>query len=206
MTDQPTQYLQRCLDRLHDGDEQARKELLNSTCDRLTQLTHVMLKDYPRLKRWEQTDDVLQNALMRLYRALQTVTPESLRDYFRLATCQIRRELLDLVRHYYGPEGSGGKHVSAAGPAGSEDGRSPLNEPADQSLDPGRLAVWSEFHQQVQSLPEEEREVFDLVWYQALGHTEAAEVLNVSARTVKRRWQAACLKLHEALKGQLPGL
>jgi RNA polymerase sigma factor (sigma-70 family) len=206
MTDQPTNYLQSCLDRLHDGDEQARKELLNSTCERLAQLTHIMLKDYPRLKRWEQTGDVLQNAMLRLYRTLQTVTPESLRDYFRLATLQIRRELLDLVRHYYGPEGAGGKHATNATSAVSEASRTPLNEPADVSLDPRQLAVWTEFHQQVQALPEEEREVFDLVWYQALAHTEAALVLNVSARTVKRRWQAACLTLHEALKGQLPGL
>jgi RNA polymerase sigma-70 factor (ECF subfamily) len=65
--------------------------------------------------------------------------------------------------------------------------------------------VWREFHEQVERLPEEEREVFDLVWYQGLGHTDAAELLQMSARTVKRRWQAACLHLHEALDGELPG-
>ena len=46
--------------------------------------------------------------------------------------------------------------------------------------------------------------MFDLVWYQGLQQVEAAEVLNVSARTVLRRWQAACAKLQSALKEILP--
>ena len=205
MTDHHTTYLQRCLDRLRAGDQDARKELLNGACERLSQLTRTMLKDYRRLKRWEETDDVLQNALVRLYRALGQVTPASLRDFYRLATLQIRRELIDLARHYYGPEGPGGKYLSNAGGEDSDSIPRPAYEQADSSHGPSRLAAWSEFHQQVHALPEEEQEVFDLVWYQGLKHTEAAEVLNVSARTVKRRWQAACLRLHEALRGDLPG-
>jgi DNA-directed RNA polymerase specialized sigma24 family protein len=46
--------------------------------------------------------------------------------------------------------------------------------------------------------------VFDLIWYQGVGHKEAAALLDISAKTVKRRWQAACLHLHEALHGELP--
>jgi RNA polymerase sigma-70 factor (ECF subfamily) len=86
MSDHRSTQLQRCLDRLHRGEEAARQELLNSACERLTQITRAMLRDYPRLKRWEQTEDVLQNALLRLMRALQTITPASLRDFYRLAT------------------------------------------------------------------------------------------------------------------------
>jgi hypothetical protein len=37
-----------------------------------------------------------------------------------------------------------------------------------------------------------------------LTQAEAAEVLGVSARTVLRRWQSACLALHDALRGILP--
>jgi RNA polymerase sigma factor (sigma-70 family) len=198
MADHPTAHLQRCLDLMHQGDESARAALLGGVCDRLERLTHVMLKDYPRLKRWEDTGDVLQNALIRLHRALQTITPPTLRDFYRLATLQIRRELLDLSRHYFGPEGVGGRQHSG--------GDSSAFEQGNASLEPSRLAVWSEFHQQVNALPEEEREVFDLLWYQGLSHTEAGEVLNVCPRTIKRRWQAACFRLHEQLHGNLPGL
>ncbi len=72
--------------------------------------------------------------------------------------------------------------------------------------DPGRLAEWTGFHAQVEALPEEEREVFDLLFYQGLPQAEAAAVLGVSERTIKRRWQAARLALHEALGGRLPGV
>jgi RNA polymerase sigma-70 factor (ECF subfamily) len=204
MTHNRTVHLQNCLDRLHNGDEAARKELLEGTCERLTQLTRTMLRDYRRLKRWEETEDVLQNALVRLYRALQEVTPSSLRDFYRLATLQIRRELIDLSRRYYGPQGRGRLHASNVEPENPLESQPPAYEQADSADGPARLAVWSEFHRQVEALPEEEREVFDLVWYQGLQHTEAASVLAVSARTVKRRWQSACLKLHEALRGELP--
>jgi RNA polymerase sigma-70 factor (ECF subfamily) len=197
--------LQRCLDRLQAGDEAARKELLESACERLRRLTRTMLRDYRRLKRWEETDDVLQNALVRLYRALQQVTPATPRDFYRLATLQIRRELIDLARHHYGPEGHGGHHESLGG-EGEADTRPAPYEAADATHSPGRLAEWAEFHEEVANLPEEEREVFDLVWYQGLTHAEAAELLGVSTKTVQRRWHAACLTLHEKLGGQLPGI
>jgi RNA polymerase sigma-70 factor (ECF subfamily) len=205
MTDKDTAYLQHCLERLQDGDETARKELLNGACDRLTQLTRTMLKDYRRLKRWEETDDVLQNALMRLYRALQQVSPATLRDFYRLATLQIRRELIDLARHYFGPEGWGRHHTTNAVEETQSQAPPPRYEQADSSLMPNKLAIWGEFHEQVHALPEEEQEVFDLIWYQGLKQTEAAAILQVAARTVKRRWQSACLKLHDALGGELPG-
>lgn len=200
----PTAYLQDCLDRLHTGDEQAGKELIAAACDRLTRLTHAMLKDYGRLRRWEETGDVVQNAVIRLDRALRHLKPATLRDFYRLATLQIRRELIDLARHYFGPEGSGRKHETQAG--AERDGLpGPARDAPDaDALDVDELAAWTEFHEKVQALPEEEREVFDLIWYQGLQQTAAGELLGVSARTVKRRWQSACLRLHDVLGGVLP--
>jgi DNA-directed RNA polymerase specialized sigma24 family protein len=52
----------------------------------------------------------------------------------------------------------------------------------------------------------EEREAFDLLFYQGLTQAEAATVLEVSERTIKRRWQAARLRLVQTLGGKLPGL
>src|SRR5262245_1016606 len=98
MADDATTRLQNRLERLRAGDEGARQELLSGACERLRRLTGSMLRDYRRLKRWEQTDDVLQGALLRLYRALGTVTPATPREFYRLAALQIRRELIDLAR------------------------------------------------------------------------------------------------------------
>jgi RNA polymerase sigma-70 factor (ECF subfamily) len=198
-----TVRIQGWLDQLRAGDESARKELLNCACERLTRLTRKMLKGYPRVKRWEQTDDVMQNATMRLYRALADVQPASPADFFRLAALNIRRELLDLAKHYYGPRGLGAKHASVAKSPGTENAPAAL-EPADTADEPSRLASWTEFHAQVEQLPDEEREIFDLLWYQELSQAEAAALLHVSERTIKRRWQAARLKLHQALQGALP--
>ena len=69
MTQHDSLYIQGCLDRLRAGEEAARNELLQAASERLDQLARVMLNDFPRLRRWEQTDDVLQNALVRLCRA-----------------------------------------------------------------------------------------------------------------------------------------
>jgi RNA polymerase sigma-70 factor (ECF subfamily) len=201
-----TVQVQGWLNRLQAGDESARKELLNCACDRLTRLTRKMLKGYPRLKRWEQTDDVLQNAALRLYRALAEVRPASPADFFRLAALNIRRELLDLAKHYYGPQGRGTRHASVEQNPNAASGTAAAIDPPDADGEAQRLAAWSEFHRQIERLPDEEREIFDLLWYQGLAQAEAATLLNVSERTIKRRWQSARLKLHEALHGEMPEL
>jgi RNA polymerase sigma-70 factor (ECF subfamily) len=194
------------LDRLQAGDESARNELLNCACERLTRLTRKMLKGYPRLKRWEQTDDVLQNAVMRLHRALGQVRPANAADFFRLAALNIRRELLDLAKHYYGPRGRGTKHATVDRNTDSGSGVTAPHEAPVTDDEAHRLAAWTEFHRQIERLPDEEREVFDLLWYQGLAQAEAASLLDVSERTVKRRWQSARLRLHEALHGEMPEL
>ena len=66
-----------------------------------------MLQNYRRLKRWEETDDICQTAMIRLSRALSSRLLPLLENFYRLATLQIRRELIDMSRRYYGPEGEG---------------------------------------------------------------------------------------------------
>jgi RNA polymerase sigma-70 factor (ECF subfamily) len=205
MAEATTVVLQRWIDRLIGGDETAREQLLSAACERLRRLTHKMFKAEGRLGRWAETDDVFQNAMLRFYGALQEATPATLRHFFRLAALQIRRELIDLARHYFGPAGLGAHHQSLP-PREPGDTSRPGAESPDSSQDPGRLAVWGEFHERVGALPDDEREVFDLVWYQGLTHAEAAQLLQVSTKTIQRRWQAACLKLHEVFQGSLPAL
>jgi RNA polymerase sigma-70 factor (ECF subfamily) len=197
-----TLQLQAHLDRMRAGDLAARDELFRQVCGRLERLTRKMLKGFPGVKRWTQTDDVLQSALIRLLRALQEVRPASMREFFALTTEQIRRELLDLARHYYGPEGEGAHHASQAG---DNSAARPAYDKPDDSRDPSVLAALGEFHQQVSRLPPDEREVVNLLFYQELTQAEAAEVLGVTVRTVQRRWQSALLKLHDILKAQWPG-
>jgi RNA polymerase sigma-70 factor (ECF subfamily) len=199
----PTGQIQGRLDRLREHDGNARDELINEACERLRQLTRRMLGDFSRLRRWEQTDDVLQNAVIRLHRSLAEVHPDSPRGFFRLAATQIRRELIDLCRHYFGPEGAGAHHLTDG--AGSDDGGFVRHDPSDDTNEPTSVLEWTEFHDQVAKLGGPEREVFTLKWYQGLKTAEIAAVVGVSERTVKRRWRSACLFLFKAHKGQMPG-
>lgn len=199
-----TTLLQGCLDRLNAGDPAARDELIRHSYGRLQRLAHHMLQDFVRLQRRQEADDVLQNALLRLLRALETVPLDSVREFFRLAATQLRRKLLDLARHHFGPEGSGTWRADPEEGAARKLPEPGIEASADRSTDPARLAHWTDFHQQVEALPAEEREVFGLLWYHSLTQAEAAAVLNVSESTVKRWWLSARLRLQEALHGDGP--
>jgi RNA polymerase sigma factor (sigma-70 family) len=203
---EPTTVIQAYLDRLQAGDESAREELLRSACHRLERLTRKMLSNWQRVHRWEETGDVVQNALVRLYRSLYDTRPARVVDFFRLAALHIRRELHDLAKHYYGPHGIGANHATAAWkpPTDPGDGSPMAWAPCGVAEEPANLAAWAEFHDQVSRLPDDQREVFDLLWYQDLSQAEAAQLLGVSERTVKRRWAAARLLLHGILGKTLP--
>lgn len=102
-----SQVIQHWLDQLKAGDPTARDALIEHSCDRLRAITKKQLRRFPGVHRWEETSDVLQHAAMRLHRALQDVHPENVRAFLGLVSIQVRRELLDLARHYYGPQGIG---------------------------------------------------------------------------------------------------
>ncbi len=202
-----TAVLEQWLDQLRRGDQvasaEARNEVIHHACERLEALTRRMFRHYPRLRRWEQTGDVLQNAVLRLHRSLATVRPESPAQFYGLAASQIRRELIDLARHHFGPEGEAGRHDT------DPTGRAANNEAGinrvDASGEPSTLAEWTDFHEQVQRLPPPEREVFDLIWYEGLTQAEAATMLGVTERTVKNRWRRAKLDLRQLLGDGPPG-
>lgn len=103
-----------------------------------------------------------------------------------------------MARRYAGPHGLGVRQASTLSCVGV-----PAAKLED---DPRRLWQWSEFHEQVGNLPDEERLLFDLLWYQGLEQAEAAAAMGVSLRTLKSRWRSARLLLHSRLGGELPQL
>lgn len=193
--------LQQLIARLSQGDHAAVTALVAHNMQRLEALARHMLRGYPALRRWVETDDVLQNAFMRLMRALAEVKVESPRHFMALSALQIRRELIDLARHYYGPAGLGANQETHAG--GDSEQRENLNV-AGLSHDPSMLAQWCELHEQIGSLPDREREAFDILYYDGMSQSDAANLLGVSVRTVQRRWHDALLLLHEKIGDQWP--
>ena len=88
------------LDRLRVGDDSARERLIALAQGRFVALARAMLRRHPHVRRWEQTDDVFQNSMVRLHRALAEVRVESVRHFFNLAAVQVRRRafLLQAIR------------------------------------------------------------------------------------------------------------
>ncbi|MFV0443242.1 MAG: sigma-70 family RNA polymerase sigma factor [Planctomycetaceae bacterium] len=192
-----TELIEGELARLQQGEPEAINQLLEHATLRLQHLTRKMLAGFGAVRRHEQTDDVLQNALLRLTRALQESVPGDSRHFFRLAALQIRRELIDLSRRY---NGKGALSLDAGG----DNDRSAVGadfSPSEQTNDPRKVAEWTEFHRLVQELPEKEREVVDLLLYNGLSQQEAAETMQVDVRSIKRYWQRARLSLFEKLQG-----
>ena len=120
-----------------------------------------------------------------------------------LATLEIRRSLIDLIRHHFGPEGAAGKHFSDVVGDSSGDGRVIKNIPA-QTGEPDSLQSWELFHETVDQLPEEEREVFQLVWYGGMQQQEIASLLEISNRTVQRRLYRGRRIIVAAMQGEQP--
>jgi len=198
--DQQDDALQALLDRLAAGDESAVSGLIQHSVRRMHRLAHFMLQDFPRVRRWYETDDVFQAAVLRLVRALQDVRPASPRDFVRLAATQIRRELYDLARHEFGPEGPGAHHATPPPERGAGGTKAEQwDEHAGSAAGPATQARWRDLLLHLEGvLPAEEREVFDLLFVLELSQEEAARQLGVSVPTVKRRWRSARLKLHDA--------
>lgn len=197
-----------------EGDSEAFNELMDYAAKRLRSLARKMLARYPHIRRWEETDDVMQAALVRLHRSLMEVKPDSKRAFFGLAATQMRRTLIDLARHYYGAFGLGKNYRSVAGQAmGQKAGQDSLASMANDPLErlaanskPDDLERWSAFHQAIDQLPTEEQEVINLVWYGGLMQKEVAKVLDISERTVIRRMNRAKLSLNQLVGQAVPGV
>ena len=184
--------------RMRGGDAAARDELIRGFHGRLELLARKMLHSFPDVARWVETEDVLQNAMIRLLRALESVQPESTRQFFGLAAEQMRRELIDLARHYYGPEGLGANHDSVG--TAFDDSRPGFDPPAAADTSSNSLEHWRRFHEEVERLPVREREVVGLVFYHRWKQAQVAELFQVDVRTVRRWWESALVTLHRALK------
>lgn len=193
--------LEACLSQLRVGDELARGKILELCDIRLHELSHRLLGKFAKVRRWNDTDDVAQNAALRLYRALADTVPESARGLMGLMATQIQRELLDLARKHSGPMSYAANHGTNVRRNSRGDVLLVAEaQDAYESDDEIPLERWEQFHAAVDALPEEQREVFKLIWYLGLDHQTAADATGLSVRTLARRWQEAREAVRRALE------
>jgi len=194
-------HVEEWLPKLLAGDAEAPNKLVEHFNNRLLKLAKKMFSRFEKLERWVAVEDVCQNASMRLRKALEDpkVRPKNAVEFLHLASQHIRWELHDMERHFFGPEGYGANYLSD--PAKREVGQPALHEQvADGTGEPSSLPEWTEFHSAVGKLPDGEKEAFQLRFYQELTQKEAASLLKISEPTLRKRYQAARIRLGEALQ------
>jgi RNA polymerase sigma-70 factor (ECF subfamily) len=186
-----TTVVQRYLDALagQAPAEQVVRDLMDRAVRRLQRLCATMLhRNFPRLTRPPsnlQSDELLGAVVERLVKALREARPATVRHFLALAGQHARWELNDLARRLDNQ------------PAAVElmEELVPTPDSSGSVLSPGARRVL----EAVDGLPEDEREAFDLVHVQGLSHAEAAELLGVATRTVKRRLDRGIQLLAERL-------
>ena len=98
MDQNTTSQLQTLLDRLRQGDRQARREFLEQVCERLRRLAAKILSgSFPNLQARHEVDSVVHETWLRLMQALDKADPPTVADFFRLAAHKIRQVLLDMA-------------------------------------------------------------------------------------------------------------
>ena len=190
--EQTTVVIQRYLDALPEDPtaEQGVRDLLERAVGRLRLLCASLLhKSYPRLTRAPlhlETDELLDGVVAALINALKVTRPKNVRQFFALAAQHMRWQLNDLARRL-------DERPMVAPLPDAEVAAPPVSSVSGLSPD-GRRMLGA-----IDGLPEEEREIFDLVGIQGLSHSEAADVVGVSTKTVQRRLNRARLLLAQQL-------
>ena len=198
MTEDGSVELQGLLDRLRQGDREARRLLLERACERLRRLAGRMLHgSFPDVARRHELDSVVHETWVRLLHALEKTEPPTVADFFRLAAHKFRQVLLDMA------QGERRRARREALGLSGADGAGPAPPAASTTCDPARLALWTEFHEKVATLGEQERAVFEMHYYLDLSQAEIVRALELHPRKVSYLWIAATEKLGEGLDDAL---
>jgi RNA polymerase sigma factor (sigma-70 family) len=192
MSEEPTSAaVQRYLDALA-GDQPAEpivRALLDRSVRRLQLLcANLLYRKYRRLTLPPlnlQLDEMLDAVVERLLKAMRSVRPQTVRQFFALVNQHMRWELNDVARRL---------------------DEQPISMELREDMVPAPVSSGSvltadghRMMKAIDDLPEDEREIFGLIHIQGLTQGEAAEVLGVSVRTVQRRLNRTLLLLVKQL-------
>jgi RNA polymerase sigma factor (sigma-70 family) len=190
MSDETIDEMRDLIEGVRRQDPSARRALLERACGRLRRLAgHILSGSFADLAGRHELDSIVHETWLRLAQALETTEPASVEHFFHLAAQKVRHVLLDMVdrhRRARSREALGFSSDSRGGPV-------------EVSSDPARLARWTEFHERVASLPEDERTVFEMHYYLELPQGQIAELLSLHPRKVSRLWISSTDKLAEGL-------
>jgi RNA polymerase sigma factor (sigma-70 family) len=190
------------LERLRRGDEAARRAILERAYHRLMRIAGTVFhEDFRSLRDRHDVESVVSVLWIRLVAALEKTQPETPENFFGLVFVHVRHALLDLARSQRRDDA---RRCNGHLDAGQSE-EPPAFDPADSSQDPARLALLTEVHQQVATLPDDERTVFDLRYYGGYSQAEIAQLLGLHPRKVSRLWYAATSRLARGMGNTATG-
>jgi RNA polymerase sigma factor (sigma-70 family) len=184
------------IERLHAGDDLARQALLDRVHHRLRQIAaSVLRRDFPHLRNQHELESVVDEAWEQLMTALQTTHPDTTASFYSLVFRKVRHVLYDMARRQRRHD----NHLRQApfDPSGS-DGEGCCDVP-DTTHEPSRLAVWTELQQEIEKLPDGQRQVFDCYYFGEFSQAETARLLDMHPKQVSRLWLEASRHLGEWL-------
>jgi RNA polymerase sigma factor (sigma-70 family) len=198
-SDQTDVTVGQCLERLALATEEANarrivRELLAAAADRILSLCGSTLsRRYPRLTKGPlnlQPEELLGAVVERLIKALRTVRPAGVSEFFALTMKHVRWELNGLARQLDAERCEQLPTEVVAEERGERNEEfSPL----------GRRIVGA-----IDGLPRIDREIFNLVRVGGMSQADAAQVLGISERTVQRRLRRILPHLWGVLGGLEP--
>lgn len=186
------------IERSRQGDLRSRDALLVLANEEIERLARKKLSAFPIVHAWHDTAEVGQIALIQFHLALDHVELTDSKHFYRLVAMKVRQTLLQLKRQICGPQGiaTNMQHALIA----EDSSGAGFLAPVSDTHDPRKLAEWLEVHDAIAALPEEDRQIFDLLWYNELSAEAAAALLGISPRQVHRRWRSALIRLARAVK------
>ena len=205
MRESTTILVERCLADLRAGKSDAVERLFEGSMRRLTVLSRQMFNGFPSLQQKVEADDILQDSIPRLLRAINdekvAERATTAKEFLGLAACQMRRVLLDLCRKYSDkPAAVGYAGDGSTANVGNPDPQDPWNSTVSN------MEIWSRFHEAVEQLPDQQKSAFEFIYYHELSYAEAAQLFpeTPSEKTVRRWFRAAIERIEELVGEELP--
>ena len=180
------------------GGEQPAEPIVRALLERAVRRLHVLCsnllyRSYPRLTmppRSLEPDEVVDAVVERLLKAMRSIRPQTTRQFFALVNQHMRWELNDLARRL-------DEEVTVER---LRDGMAAQPVSSSSALTPDARRML----EAIEKLPEDEREVFDLVRIQGFSHGETAELIGMSPKTVQRRLNRSLVLLRKVLEDLRP--
>jgi RNA polymerase sigma-70 factor, ECF subfamily len=169
------------VERLKAGDETAFEELVKAYRERLYRVAWRILRDD------ESAEDAAQEAFIKVYRHIARFEERS-SLYTWMYRITVNIALNKLKRDKF-------RNMVPLGDIIRED-RSPRSDPERTTMG---LEVVERVRQAVETLPDKQRAVFTLKFYEGLSHKEIAEVVGCSEGTSKANYFHAVRKLRKQL-------